>query len=630
MIRTLVLWLLTASAACGAGFPIKFTSSPINVSVAQSRIADGVHDVCRPPCAVFFDASATTAPSVTSLPFHEIQYSWTFGDAVAGAAGSCGTAVTAGQGYWSCGGNAGANSKNAATGPVAGHVFESAGSYTVTATIYDGTHTVTQSIPVVVTAWPADTTTVCVANGSAPVAGSDGCPTGAAVHGSVTTWAGALAYAVQNARVLLKHDDTFTVGTTQTITAAGPGMVGMYGSGAKPVIQATADSIKMLQFGTAGAANIADWRVVDLDFEGNTHTGVDAVEPIGGINQLTELRLVANAVYRAFSFNDSNLSGPATIFDQIATVDSVTSNMNGGSAGSSALVQVQRYMLMGNSFDQAGGGEHTVRLQYGNYATLNNNTLQGAPANKHALTIRARSTTESVGNNAACVASPNCQTQYIEVSDNKFIAASASYAVFYGPQDSTNAERVVNVITERNWFTAGTSQQYALVDQGQYQTIRNNVFDTSTSQANNAMLANSNAAYNPAAWGNHYYFYNNTIYSSANPCGNCRGVDIDVNTQNVLVANTLVYWPHFTATAVVTCGQSSTLTTCTANGLTTATNTGTTTTDPKFTSVSPFTPANAKITAGSYAIGGGTSEPVWSDLLLTSEPSPRDMGAVSH
>ncbi|HXC40323.1 MAG TPA: hypothetical protein VN667_15400, partial [Burkholderiales bacterium] len=75
---------------------------------------------------------------------------------------------------------------------------------------------------------------------------------------------------------------------------------------------------------------------------------------------------------------------------------------------------------------------------------------------------------------------------------------------------------------------------------------------------------------------------------------------------------------------------SSTLTTCTANGLTTATNTGTTTTDPKFTSVSPFTPANAKITAGSYAIGGGTSEPVWSDLFLTSEPSPRDMGAVSH
>ena len=31
-----------------------------------------------------------------------------------------------------------------------------------------------------------------------------------------------------------------------------------------------------------------------------------------------------------------------------------------------------------------------------------------------------------------------------------------------------------------------------------------------------------------------------------------------------------------------------------------------------------------------YAIGGGVAVPVWSDFFLTSEPSPRDIGAVVH
>ena len=73
------------------------------------------------PLAVTFDALGTTAPALTSLPFGEIHYGWTFGDPAGGAT-------------WAYGTRPGVNSKNEAIGPVAAHVFEahSASPYTVT------------------------------------------------------------------------------------------------------------------------------------------------------------------------------------------------------------------------------------------------------------------------------------------------------------------------------------------------------------------------------------------------------------------------------------------------------------------------------------------------------------------
>ena len=73
------------------------------------------------PLAVFFDASGTTASTLTSLPFHELLYWWDFGD---------GTGT-----FWSYGARAGVADRNYGYGPTTAHVFLTAGSKTVTVTV---------------------------------------------------------------------------------------------------------------------------------------------------------------------------------------------------------------------------------------------------------------------------------------------------------------------------------------------------------------------------------------------------------------------------------------------------------------------------------------------------------------
>lgn len=142
--------------------------SAINISVIASRTS-GVA-----PLSVFFDATGTT-DSITKRPFHDLQYTWSFGDSAKGAT-------------WAYGANPGKNSRNDSSGPVAAHVFETPGIYTVTTTVTDdGIHFYKLKNPISITVTDPNkvfsgTSTICIAAKKEPVAGADGCPTGAAVH----------------------------------------------------------------------------------------------------------------------------------------------------------------------------------------------------------------------------------------------------------------------------------------------------------------------------------------------------------------------------------------------------------------------------------------------------------------
>ena len=78
------------------------------------------------PLSIYFDATGTTSQA-TARPFDEIQYTWNFGE-------STGPGVA----KWSQGANAGVASRNADRGPIAGHVYETPGTYTATLTAFDG------------------------------------------------------------------------------------------------------------------------------------------------------------------------------------------------------------------------------------------------------------------------------------------------------------------------------------------------------------------------------------------------------------------------------------------------------------------------------------------------------------
>jgi hypothetical protein len=94
------------------------------------------------PLSVFFDASGTKA-KYTTLPFHELEYQWEFGDKT-GAVLNLSPPLT-GTSTWNTGSRASVSNRDLATGPVTAHVFETPGTYFVTLNVTDGTNSVSNS-----------------------------------------------------------------------------------------------------------------------------------------------------------------------------------------------------------------------------------------------------------------------------------------------------------------------------------------------------------------------------------------------------------------------------------------------------------------------------------------------------
>src|SRR4030066_531277 len=159
------------------------------------------------PLAVFVDASGTTDIGVTTRPFHDLEYTWSFGDP--------------GSGTWASGAQPGVSSKNSATGPVAAHVFETPGTYPVTLTVFDGTNTATTNTTITVqdpdTVF-AGTNTICFSTSGT----FTGCPAGA-TQTTTSNFVTAIANQTTNKRLLFRRGETFTAASTAAITVTGPG-----------------------------------------------------------------------------------------------------------------------------------------------------------------------------------------------------------------------------------------------------------------------------------------------------------------------------------------------------------------------------------------------------------------------
>jgi hypothetical protein len=264
----------------------------ITPSLVPSR-ASGVA-----PLYVFFDATATTA-AATSRPFHELEYRWNFGDAASGS--------------WTSTPSMPNLSRNHATGPVAAHVFEAAGTYTVSLTVFDGTATATKSVQITVT--DPDTVfaanTLCVGN-SLPVAGAGGCPAGAAVLASSDFDAAINNNIASRKRILFRRGDTFTSSATANIRLNGPGLIGAFGSGAAPLVNVSG-GMRTIQLSGGGTPTIKDWRIMDLEINGHSGATSQGIVAEGGIDQVTMLRVNIHHVHHGLMLSTDLLEyyGPA-------------------------------------------------------------------------------------------------------------------------------------------------------------------------------------------------------------------------------------------------------------------------------------------------------------------------------
>lgn len=552
-------------------------SGDIQIDIAPNRTL-GVA-----PLAVFFDASET-ASSATNRPFHELSYAWTFGDDAAG--------------NWSTTGK----SRNLARGPVAAHVFESPGIFTVTMVARDAAGALS-SEDVTITVQDPDVVyagfnTVCVSQ-----AGDfSGAPTGS-MNVTTASFTEAMSHAGTGKRVLLRRGEAWTVFSKTGINVEGPGTIGAFGSGPKPTITASSPVFEMSNKTPA----FDDWRFMDLVIStGGQH---NAFEAEGQVRRALILRCDMNDCKRGVEMTDSivgywNSTGfPQPIHDAIAVADCTVTN----STQHQIYVAATNLMILGGDFDTCPSS-HILRIPYAGKGVISNCHVRGAGENLNELKLHA----PNFGDAGALQGK---YTEQLVISDNRFESVNTAWSVQPAPQNSTRDERVRDVLIERNHFVSGPNTRVMLNLSATDCTIRSNLFDLSGSPSC-AGIAVGPRGIEPIPDGN--VVANNTFYRSDS--AGLTGVDLADATKNTVVHNNLAYAPSSPGATVLSTGGTGTVS---SNNLLSN--------QLVFVSPSPSAPSDFRLLGGTVAVDGGVLVPgVFTDFDLKTSPTDGDGDGVSQ
>ena len=188
--------------------------SEITLSLSANRTSGTA------PAGVQIEATATSPASRVDMPYHDIEYVWSFDDV--------------GNYQYLDNSPLWGTSKNIAYGPVVSHVFVDPGTYTVSCTAYDGENTpVTETITITVN----DPDTVFSGTQTAVVSIADppdftGAPSGAGQYTSVAAAMTALG-SETNQRIMLRYGETYNTSQIEFDESTGSGrkfMVDAFGT----------------------------------------------------------------------------------------------------------------------------------------------------------------------------------------------------------------------------------------------------------------------------------------------------------------------------------------------------------------------------------------------------------------
>ncbi len=666
-----------ATGSTPLGNPPNLTPPLIDSPSALESRSSGVA-----PLSVFFDATATTS-ALTTKPFHKLQYTWNFDDAAGTASG-----VTT----WGNGAASGVSSRNAATGAVAGHVYEIPGTtHNPTLTIYDGVHPpVVLHLPTITVSDPNALTTYCFA-ATTTSAALGGCPSGAAplVQLNFAT-AMSTAIAAGATRILFNRGDKFTDPVQTTITTQGPGLIGAYGNAALPipVIQGTFDGAQLI-FGalqwpsvnncssptSCHGGQLADWRVMDLNFVGQATANTSAVNMSGSFNDITILRVSISGQGAGLGNNDTLLSLDNNtgwcchhIWSGITVQDSTISNPIIGTPGNTSTYGYGVYLggdrvsFSGNSVDLGGTASatesHVARFTYLGQAAITNNTLAHPGPTESNIKLMgpgfpaawggAGDDNPGAANHYSwCPTGAGCPTpdiqglgqgysRWVEISDNQFISGYNNYMVAAAPQNQNSDERIKDVVIERNQFVSSgfNTVTIALYLDGFDYTVRNNTFSMiKPGDPANAIAFIAEVGGTISVAPDDLMAYNNSYYSDYSLGNNINFLQVNTATTTVDVENNLVYTPNSTS------GQTSLIFGTPKTGSIVTPNSTTVqmkTVSPSYSVMSPVNPSDFKPGTLSYATGTGAIVPVWTDFFgsprgaASAVGAAYDMGAVNH
>jgi hypothetical protein len=570
------------------------------------------------PLSVYFNAAGTTATS-TTRPFHDLDYRWDFGD----AAGS----PVSGTTWATTGARAGVGSRNTAIGAQGAHVFESPGTYTVTLTATDGTNTVTNNCARIVVQDPeavfAGTNTICISTSGI----FTDCPAGA-THVTTSNFASAInTYTASNRRLLFRRGETFTGASSGILDVNGPGLIGAYGTGAKPIVNGPGTA-PVITLGTYGSGLYTDWRIMDLYLNGqNNQAGENVgINAAGQFNQVTILRVDVVGTSSGYAASHWTLTSGQQSFDQWSIHDSTAAGIpNCNWTGHyicnwRIYVAGTRWSMQGNTLDNLGnpstlyaGGSHVIRTEMLQNSVISNNTLKGAGDFQHDIKIHAWAWGGGAGGNATA----GTYTEKVIIADNKIEGGANPWMLSLGPQDEITDERIRDIIVERNWFSSNSRTQMHMHISSSDTTIRNNICDLTN--------APWHICVSIARWGitptpDNDRVYNNTFYSGSS--GDFIGVEIGTAT-NTHVRNNLASAPLATGPVMIS---------GTGTGLVASNNILNNTPSALFVSATPSTPVNfgLKSLPNPARDTGLSTVPVLSDFFGTSRPQNGviDIGAV--
>lgn len=427
------------------------------------------------PLAVQFDSTGTTASNGVDT-FRQVTYSYDFGD---------NRGLT-----WAIGGK----SKNTEVGgPLASHVFDVPGTYTVKVSATDGTNSSTNYVTITV-ADPASvyagTKTVCVSTRG----DYSGCPSGAAQQTAMpsgTGWNGK--------RVLLHKGESF--GDISILDGNAGVQVASYGSGNKPVVASV--GVGNWRPNTANFAS--DITVMDM----NVSNGMSQSLGNRVLFYRNDVHVAANSGgipistgnedywYRGDSYRvvaQSAFYNAREIF--IVENNALGANTNDALAG--FWGSGSQVSLLGNTFGNYQ--QHSVRFSALHKGVIAHNDIRGISSDgiRHSLKLH------SMGLNAYADGSINdtsgrggWASSQIVIGDNTLGNAADNnvWTVAIAPQNDTVEEGIENVIVENNRFIRGKFTLNDLVIAGRKITYRVN-----TVSGGLALAVGSDKGVLPTTW----------------------------------------------------------------------------------------------------------------------------------
>ena len=648
-------WAITATgfipyAPSGGGSSIPDfylnLSSPTNVTLGTTQargslLVGGGGGVITPsvsaartsgvaPLYVNFDATGTTSTASTN-PSHELFFAWDFGDA--------------GAGNWANGvQSAGLTSKNAAFGPVTGHVFETPGTYVVNLIVMDGVNT--ETVPTTITVQDPNTVyaganTICISHSG----NFTGAPSGATqvnTAGNTDMSAAFNTYKGSNKRILFCKADSWTCSAPLTMTnfnglylgGYGTGVAATFGSGT--MVSVTPSALDNSVFRTTNGCS--DLRICNFKIAANSNTY--AVSLNDSISQALIYKVEVRGCPSGFDAYPGG-GGTNNVFDQHCMYECLIDNVDSGSGGGGfgVFCGFVRGGILGCYFDNCNYGEGTLRVPYLDRGHINNNYIARPNKTKNIVKIHSFDYTQVALYSEKFVFSANVMdlrggysyngTTVTEVGESSIIIGSGGVG---------GGERVRNGIVENNYTYGCRGNPKRLVFSSincPNMTIRNNIADFllgATSAEYVGTFVDRGATFctvGTSATGDPTIgvrIYNNSMYcnvdNSTSPMVWITGAD----TSQVEVKNNISYQPYLGAWAdkIVYVGNGATVAAYTASN-----NTVNQTTNPNFTAIPPVALADWKPNTGSYAINAGATVPVLRDFNNASRVGAGNhMGAV--